>query len=82
MLYILGPKGLGAYTVALEQRFGFGGLQTLDRRASLYFDYAIPLFEKLTAAAKLGAKEYVIVYEQVRPKEEKKEVKGRLSKVA
>ena len=54
---------------ALEKRFGFGILQTLDRRASLYFDYTIPLLEKLTAVAKLGVKEYFILYEQLRPKE-------------
>jgi hypothetical protein len=55
---------LGAYAVALEKGFGFGVLQMLDRRAKLYFDYSIPLLEKMTAVAKL-------YYESVRPKEEK-----------
>jgi Bacteriophage Lambda NinG protein len=62
---------LAAYSIALEKRFGFGVLQTLERRAKLYFDYAVPLLEKLTAAAKRGAKEYFILYESVRPKEER-----------
>jgi Bacteriophage Lambda NinG protein len=37
---------LGAYSVALEKRFGFGILQTLERRSKLYFDYTVPLLEK------------------------------------
>ena len=57
------------FAIALEKRFGYGILQTLDRHASLYFDYSIPLLEKLTAVAKLGVKEYFILYEQLRPKE-------------
>jgi hypothetical protein len=32
------------------------------RRAKLYFDYTVPLLENMTAAAKLGAKEYLIFY--------------------
>jgi hypothetical protein len=62
---------LGAYSLTLEKRFGFGILQTLERRAKLYFDYTIPLLEKMTAVAQLGAKKYFIVYESIRPKEEK-----------
>lgn len=62
---------LGAYAYALEKRFGFGILQTLERRSKLYFDYTIPLLEKMTAVVKLGAKEYFIFYESIRPKEER-----------
>jgi hypothetical protein len=62
---------LGAYAIALGKWFGFGILQTLERRAKLYFDYTVPLLEKMTAVAKLGAKEYFIYYESIRPKEEK-----------
>jgi hypothetical protein len=64
-------ENLGAYAIAIEKRFGFGILQTIERRAKLYFDYTIPLLEKMTAVAKLGAKEYFIYYESIRPKEEK-----------
>jgi Bacteriophage Lambda NinG protein len=62
---------LGAYSIALEKRFGFGILQTLERRSKLYFDYTVPLLEKMTVVAKLGAKEYFIYYESIRPKEER-----------
>jgi hypothetical protein len=62
---------LGAYALALEKRYGFGILQTLERQSKLYFDYTIPILEKMTAVAKLGAKEYFIYYESIRPKEEK-----------
>jgi hypothetical protein len=60
---------LSAYALALEKRYGFGILQTLERRSRLYFDYTIPVLEKLTAFAKLGPKEYFIGYESLRPKE-------------
>jgi hypothetical protein len=62
---------LAAYAIALEKRYGFGILQTLDRRSRLYFEYTIPVLEKLTAARALGPKEYFILYELLRPKEEK-----------
>jgi Bacteriophage Lambda NinG protein len=62
---------LGTYSIVLEKRYGFGILQTLDRQAKLYFDYTVPLLEKMTAVAKLGAKEYFIYYESIRPKEER-----------
>jgi hypothetical protein len=62
---------LGAYAIALEKRFDFGILEMLERRAKRYFDYTVPLLEKMTAAAKLGAKECFILYESVRPREEK-----------
>jgi hypothetical protein len=65
-----------AYALALEKRCGFGILQTLERRARLYFDYTVPLLEKLTAAAKRGPHEYFILYESVRPKEEKEIAKA------
>jgi hypothetical protein len=64
---------LGAYSIALEKRYGFGILQTLERRSQLHFDYTVPLLEKTTAVAKLGAKEYFIFYESIRPKEEKEQ---------
>lgn len=60
---------LSAYAVALEKRYGFGILQTLERRSRLYFDYTIPVLEKLTAACALGASQYFILYESLRPKE-------------
>jgi hypothetical protein len=41
------------------------------RQSKLYFDYTVPLLEKMTAVAKLGAKEYFIYYESIRPREEK-----------
>jgi hypothetical protein len=59
------------YALVLERRYGFGILQTLERRAKLYFDYTIPILEKLTAAAKQGPHEYFILYESLRPKEER-----------
>jgi hypothetical protein len=62
---------LGAYSVALEKRYGFGILQTLERQSKLHFDYTVPLLEKMTAVAKLGAREYFIYYESIRPREEK-----------
>jgi Bacteriophage Lambda NinG protein len=63
---------LPSFAVALEKRYGFGILQTLERRSRLYFDYTIPVLEKLTAIAKLGAREYFIGYEALRPKAENK----------
>ena len=60
-----------AYALALERRYGFGVRQTLEHRSKLYFDYTIPVLEKLTAACKLGASEYFILYESLRPKEER-----------
>ena len=56
--------------LALEKRYGFDILQTLERRAKLYFDYSIPLLEKLTTAAKQGPKIYCQTYEILRPREE------------
>lgn len=64
---------LGAYAIALEKRFRFGILQTTERGAKLYFDFTVPLLEKMTAVTKLGAKEYFIYYESIRRKEAKKE---------
>lgn len=62
------PHGnLAAYSVALEKRYGFGILQTLELQSRLYFDY-IPVLEKLRAACALGASEYFIRYESLRPK--------------
>jgi hypothetical protein len=66
-----GCTGIWAYAIALEKRFGFGILQTLERRAELYFDYTIPLLEKMTAVAKLSAKKHFIYYESIRPRQEK-----------
>ena len=46
---------------------------SLGRRSRFYFDYTIPVLEKLIAAAKRGASEYFICYEwyeSLRPKEE------------
>jgi hypothetical protein len=60
-----------AYAVALEKRFGLGILRTLERRAKLYFDYTVPLLERMTGATKLGPHEYFILYESLRPKEER-----------
>ncbi len=65
-----GRRTLAAYSVVLEKRYGFGILQTLERRAKLYFDYMIPLVEELTAAADKGTKEYFVLYESLRPREE------------
>jgi hypothetical protein len=62
---------LGTYSIALEKRYGFGVLQTLEWQAKLHFNCTMPLLEKMTAVAKLGAKEYFIFYESIRPKEEK-----------
>jgi hypothetical protein len=42
---------LAAYSVALD-KYGFGILQTLERRSRLYFEYTIPILEKLMAAAR------------------------------
>jgi hypothetical protein len=67
---------LGAYAIALGKRFGFRILQTSERRAKLYIDYTIPVLEKMTAIAKLGAKEYFIYYESIRPEEEKELAKA------
>jgi hypothetical protein len=64
-------KNSRAYALALEYRYGFGVLQMLERRSNLYFDYTIPILEKLTAAAKLGPHEYFILCESLRPKEER-----------
>jgi hypothetical protein len=66
---------LGAYSLALEKRYGFGILQILERRTKLYFDYTVPLLERLTAAAKKSPSEYFILYESVRPKEEREVAK-------
>jgi hypothetical protein len=54
-----------------SRKFGIrlGILQTLERRAKLYFDYTIPMLEKMAAVAKLGAKGYFIHYESIRPGE-------------
>jgi len=60
-----------AYALALEKRYGFGILQTLERQSKLYFDYTVAILEKLTAAAKKGPSEYFILYESLRPKEER-----------
>jgi hypothetical protein len=34
---------LSAYSIALEKRYGFGILQTVERQSKLYFDYTVPL---------------------------------------
>jgi hypothetical protein len=47
-----------------------------ERLSQLYSDYTILLLEKMTAAANLGAKEHFILYESVRPKEERELVKA------
>jgi hypothetical protein len=60
-----------AYAIALEKRYGFGILQTLERQSKLYFDYTVRILERLTAAAKKGPHEYFILYESFRPKEER-----------
>src|ERR1700730_14788345 len=49
----------------LKNGSGSGGLQMLERRAKLYFEYTVPLLEKLTVAAKKGAQEYFILYESL-----------------
>jgi hypothetical protein len=41
------------------------------RPAVVYFDHTVPLLEEITAVAKLGAKDYFIFYESVRPKQER-----------
>jgi hypothetical protein len=64
-----------AYALALEKRYGFGILQTFERQSKLYFDYTIPILERLTAAAKQGPHEYFILYESLRPKKEREVVK-------
>jgi hypothetical protein len=61
--------------IALEKRFWLGILLTLKRRAKLYFDYTVPMLEKMTAVAEFGAKKYFIHYEPIRPKEEKEVAK-------
>jgi hypothetical protein len=65
-----------AYALALERRCGFGILQTLERRAKLYFDYTIPVLERMTTMAEKGAHEYFVYYESIRPKEEKEIAKA------
>jgi hypothetical protein len=55
--------------------YGFDILQTLERQSKLYFDYTVAILEKLTAAAKKAPSEYFILYESVRPKEEKEVAK-------
>lgn len=47
---------LGAYSVALEKRYGLGILQTLERQAKLHLDYTVPLLEKMTAARRNWAR--------------------------
>jgi Bacteriophage Lambda NinG protein len=59
------------YAIALEKRYGFGILQTLERQSKLYFDYTVAILERLTAAAKKSPHEYFILYESLRPKEER-----------
>jgi hypothetical protein len=36
----------------------------MERQAKLYFDYTVPLLEKMTAVAKRDAKGYFIYYER------------------
>jgi hypothetical protein len=55
-----------------------------ERQSRLYFEYTIPILEKLTAAAKRGASEYFILFESLRPKElkEKEEREAEKPKAA
>jgi hypothetical protein len=47
--------------------------RTAVQASKLYFDYTVPLLEKITVVAKLGAKEYFIYYESMRPNEVKED---------
>lgn len=62
---------LGAYSIALEKRYGFGVFANSGTAGKALFRLQVPLLEKMTAVAKLGAKEYFIYCESIRPKEEK-----------